>query len=406
MPESAGRLCVVCQAGVLDSICTGCGAPADCWCPSCGANVRPIDRFCHSCGMALQQPTSPCPMVADGDPEEGPHFDTPSPEPQTTIPVLARPLSPDLPVQWPRSSPTAAHRRLAPPPEIFTNLYRPRQPDFEPEPEPLPAGPPPQPVPAIHAVGSPRCSLASAMAMPSQITPNPQHLPGRVSPPAMGPSPSSSSQGISPSSMPPGGVLSARSVDGTTSSKVSGRRGSGVPLTDEQRYFNLLADLEEGQVALADFSYMRPRGQRVLYFQLPQILAATNQSPTCHTLKLSYNDLSSSDVRNYLLPFFAQTRIQKVWIDGNPGILADVAREILEVNRARQLPLWIETNETGLPPAVRIQLKQIDNTEYLARRQMQEINAVDTDKKWGNQQRFHQGRTVKPYVSQAQARKN
>jgi hypothetical protein len=177
------------------------------------------------------------------------------------------------------------------------------------------------------------------------------------------------------------------------------KRFSGVALTDEQLYINLLAAVAENEAPVADFSRLRPRGSRVPWFSLPQILQAVEASDVCHTVKLSYNDLNSQDVRSLLIPFFTHTRAQKVWIDGNPGILADVAREILEVNRARTAPLWIESNETGLPPAVRIQLKQIDNSDYLARRVQQGTNAVDTDKKWGNQPRHHQGRTVKPYVS-------
>ena len=64
---------------------------------------------------------------------------------------------------------------------------------------------------------------------------------------------------------------------------------------------------------------MRARGQRAPFFQLPQLLAAVEQSRTCHSLKLSYNDITSQDIRNYLLPFLRTTRLQKVLWRGRLG---------------------------------------------------------------------------------------
>ena len=54
-------ICPRCGAStVLDkqtTVCSGCGISLIAPCPRCNANVAPLDRYCHNCGLDLEQET-------------------------------------------------------------------------------------------------------------------------------------------------------------------------------------------------------------------------------------------------------------------------------------------------------------------------------------------------------------
>lgn len=203
---------------------------------------------------------------------------------------------------------------------------------------------------------------------------------------------------------------SAGTGTGTATATVAQRqqtRKASVPeaLDEEGVYRTVLESLRAGECVDADFSNLRPRGVRVQFFSLRDVLDAAASCAPLRVLRLSNNSLTSQEVRGLILPFVETCgTVERLFLDGNPGILADVQGALLQAVKARATPVWIETHETGIAPAVRIALKQVDNQDYVNRRKNQELAAVDTDKKWGQQQRQHQGRTVKPYVSLANGR--
>ena len=54
MTEFMAFTCISCKDTVEGNFCPSCGAQRPKQCPGCQAMVRPIDKFCHSCGCALQ----------------------------------------------------------------------------------------------------------------------------------------------------------------------------------------------------------------------------------------------------------------------------------------------------------------------------------------------------------------